>query len=98
MKTESYVDIFGNTVKITIYEKNDPKGYPARPGGGPPGETCKTCDHRRLLFANSKRFYKCYKMKHKWSHSPGTDIVLKTPACQLWEQSLSKTPISGHIR
>jgi hypothetical protein len=44
------------------------------------------------LRAGNKKFYKCGKNRPRWGNSTASDIVLKTPACSLWEQTLSKTP------
>lgn len=98
MTERKFVNLFGETVTEYIFGKNDPKGYAGTPGGGPPGETCKTCEHRVKLRANSKRFYKCGRNRHNWSRSITTDIVLKMPACHLWEKSLSVTPRNGNLR
>lgn len=93
-----FIDLFGVEQVDYVFSKNDPKGYAHTPGTGPKGETCKTCEHRVKLRANSKRFYKCGKNRDNWSHSITSDIVLKMPACNLWEPSLSKTPRNGNLR
>lgn len=73
--------------------KEIPKGYAARPGSGPAGETCKTCEFKyRIEIRSGKMFWKCLKMKHIWSSCYASDIRLKSPACSFWEQALSKTP------
>lgn len=60
-------------------------GYAAKPGTGPEGETCKTCQHcKRHDYANT--FYKCLLMEPYWSHSITTDIKLRSPACEKWER------------
>jgi hypothetical protein len=61
--------------------KNLPKGYAARPGSGPAGETCRTCDHAAQT---NIRFWKCHVIHHRWTRGPGTDIRLKSPACSFW--------------
>ena len=98
MTTRTFTDLFGVEQTVYTFSKNDPKGYAGTPGSGPKGETCKTCEHRVKLRANSKRFYKCGKNKAHWSRSITTDIVLKMPACLHWEQSLSTTPRNGNLR
>lgn len=61
------------------------RGYPSRPGGGPAGETCRTCKHLcRVQYA--KKYLKCGLIRHAWTSSPKTDIRAKSPACQLWER------------
>lgn len=59
-------------------------GYAAKPGTGPAGETCKTCQHC-VPHKYAKTFYKCKLMKAGWTHSIKTDIKLKSPACSKWE-------------
>lgn len=63
-----------------------PKGYPRRPGSGPAGETCRTCAHHRATGAGRKNYFKCFLLKFRWTHGPGTDIRLKSPACNLWQK------------
>lgn len=60
-------------------------GYRGIPGAGPPDQTCGTCRYcyyrsRR----NPRRYYKCALVAP--TSGPGTDIRLKTPACQFWEK------------
>lgn len=65
--------------------KNKPKGYFAAPGSGPKGETCGSCAHSYSTKSGSGRsFRKCELVRHTFG--PGTDIVLKTAACQGWKQ------------
>ncbi len=62
------------------------KGYARRPGSGPAGETCGSCIHAKGIKIRSGRvFYKCEIIKHRWTSGPGTDIRLKSPACEMWE-------------
>lgn len=60
------------------------RGYAATPGGGPKGETCKTCAHYCRVGGN-KIFLKCGLLKGRWTKGPGTDIRASAPACQLWK-------------
>ena len=60
-------------------------GYARRPGSGPAGETCKTCEHCCRVSGGNGRFFKCDVIKHRWTCGPGTDVRLKSPACELWE-------------
>ncbi len=60
-------------------------GYAAKPGTGPEGETCKTCQHCSNQGTYNRSFYKCNLMKAGWTHSVKTDIKLKSPACAKWE-------------
>lgn len=60
-------------------------GYPARPGSGPEGETCKTCRHYCVVPYHGKAYRKCALVE--WTHGPGTDIKSSSPACLHWESS-----------
>jgi len=61
------------------------RGYAARPGSGPEGESCKTCKHLSRV-RHAKTYLKCGLVKHAWTAGPKTDIRAKSPACQLWER------------
>lgn len=61
-----------------------PRGYAARPGSGPAGETCRGCRHRCSLNKCGRSWHKCGLLEHRWTNGPGTDIRLKSPACQHW--------------
>lgn len=82
-------DLFGQPVidrpQFTAHGKKKrdetPKGYAARPGSGPAGETCKTCANASLNTGYSKNYYKCLLLQRVWTSSYGTDIRLKSPAC-----------------
>lgn len=86
--SEPIKNLFGeidlSPIKITG-RKDMPKGYARRPGSGPSGETCKTCIHHRATGSNKKTFYKCFLLAFRWTHGPGTDIRLKSSACELWK-------------
>lgn len=59
-----------------------PNGYAGTPGGGPVGETCRSCRHIvRREFA--KTYLKCGLAAHTGGR--GTDILARSPACALWE-------------
>lgn len=75
--TEQLDFIGGNSKPIT-------GGYYGMPGAGPVGESCGTCGHCYYIRRrNPRRYYKCNLLKP--TSGPGTDIRLKTPACQYWE-------------
>ena len=61
-----------------------PLGYAFRPGSGPEGETCGTCEHACRLRYHNKTYYKCEIVQHRWTHGAGSDILLKSPACTAW--------------
>jgi hypothetical protein len=77
------VNIFGE--KIILERKTPtPKGYPARPGTGPSGETCGSCNnlYRKRM---SKTYPKCLLLKHCWTGGAGSDVRVRSPACSFWE-------------
>ncbi|HEV2862870.1 MAG TPA: hypothetical protein VGX48_17775 [Pyrinomonadaceae bacterium] len=64
-----------------------PQGYAATPGTGPDGETCGTCKHH-VVITYSKDYHKCLEFRRRggrWTHGPGSDIRVGSPACKLWE-------------
>ncbi len=61
------------------------RGYAARPGTGPAGETCATCRHCVCREMGS-RWYKCGKVRHLWTGGVKTDIRTGAPACEHWER------------
>jgi len=77
----------GDTVTVPKRGKHyiQPKGYAARPGGGPDGETCKTCQHYTRRRFNGRPYPKCALTERAWTNSRGSDILASAPACQLWE-------------
>jgi hypothetical protein len=82
-------DLFGAPVLPPLSAKRkkyEPRGYACRPGSGPAGETCGTCAYAVGIGYHDKRYYKCRKIEFRWTHGPGTDIRLKSPACKLWER------------
>ncbi len=86
-------DLFGEPLthpveRVPGQRKPTPlKGYAAEPGTGPPGETCGSCRHHRVI-RYSKSYHKCEEFKNqggKWTGGPGTDIRVRSPACRFWE-------------
>lgn len=63
--------------------KDRPKGYAAPPGSGPAGEFCRTCKHSYTRNSGGGTYRKCELVKA--TKGPGSDIVLKSPACSRWE-------------
>lgn len=61
------------------------KGYADKPGSGPEGETCGSCQHAERVEYHRKTYRKCGMARNKWTHGTGSDIRLKSPACSLWE-------------
>lgn len=62
-----------------------PRGYAAQPGTGPAGESCRSCKFRCTVCMGGKNWHKCGLLKHRWTSGPGTDIRLKSPACEHWK-------------
>lgn len=88
------IDLFGEPITalpplVATGEKKrhttKPKGYPALPGSGPAGQTCKTCDNYTRVGGHAKAFRKCLVIRHRWTHGPGTDIKASWPACSFWK-------------
>lgn len=86
-------DLFGHPITEPLpmltasgKKKRDetPRGYAAPPGSGPPGEKCRTCVHA-VCRQMSKRYWKCALLRAAWTGGYGTDIRLKSPACQFWQ-------------
>lgn len=86
-------DLFGMEIKeqlpkLTQFGKRKrdetPKGYAARPGSGPAGHFCRDCRHAKANRFNCKTYWKCWLRVREWTHSYGTDIRLKSPACEHW--------------
>lgn len=80
-----FVNIFGEPVKPPSKMEGKRKGYAARPGTGPQGETCRTCKHKVTVGLASKSIVKCGLMRPVWTHGYGTDILASWPACAKWE-------------
>lgn len=62
------------------------KGYAAKPGTGPEGETCKSCRHLRR-HRMAKTYLKCALMAAHWTSGPGSDVRAGSPACVRWEEA-----------
>lgn len=76
-------DLFGVEVPDVDPPPRTDWAHPAKPGTGPEGKTCKTCDHLRVN-AMSKNYYKCGLIKA--TGGPGTDIHLKDAACAYYDK------------
>jgi hypothetical protein len=63
-----------------------PSGYAAPPGTGPQGETCQSCRHRAVV-AYAKNYQKCELNRARWTGGKKTDILVRSPACRLWERA-----------
>lgn len=74
------VDLFGGG-GTQARVKHPKRGYAGIPGNGPAGETCRSCKHR----CHAGRYSKCGLMMLAWTHSYGTDILQRSPACDYWK-------------
>ncbi len=85
-------DMFGHGIpvpKLGVKGKRGtptPRGHAAKPGTGPEGETCGTCQH---LYRNrlAKTYLKCGLMQRYWTGGRGSDVRAKDPACRRWENA-----------
>ena len=59
-------------------------GYAYEPGTGPAGEFCRTCKHAASVPGGRRNYWKCKLVDRGWTHGPGSDIRLKSPACKGW--------------
>ena len=59
------------------------RGHAGKPGSGPAGETCKTCQHlvRKRM---SKVYLKCELTLQNWTGGAGTDVKAGDAACDKW--------------
>lgn len=75
----------GDTVTVPVRGKHyiEPRGYYQRPGTGPAGETCGSCEH----IVRGRRWAKCELSRRTWTHSRGTDILVSAPACRKWQKA-----------
>ena len=62
----------------------EPRGYYAKPGTGPAGETCGSCRHH-VTRRYSKRYHKCALAQGKWTGGRASDILVRAAACTGWE-------------
>ncbi len=88
-------DLFGSEndlpeKKLLKKKRTQANGYAARPGTGPDGEKCKTCNHH-VIRRMSKRYHKCGLViaNNYHTHGVGTDIRVNSPACTNWEEKES---------
>lgn len=65
----------------------EPRGYHGHPGSGPAGKTCGACQYCVKVRIYSRATPKCKQFRALWTRSRRSDILLKTPACQHFEQA-----------
>jgi hypothetical protein len=82
----TYTSIGGKTVEAKPRGKHyvQPRGGADRPGTGPKGETCGSCEH--LVRARYGRHPKCLLTRAAWTHGPRTDVRVRWAACSKWER------------
>jgi hypothetical protein len=73
------VDLFGDPPARRLSN-----GYAGHVGLGPKGETCRSCRHSRATGHGQRNYWKCDLVRV--TRGPGTDIRLRTPACERWEK------------
>lgn len=85
-------DLFGQAIDERTIGKHriQANGYARRPGTGPKGETCRSCRHSTGTGGHNHNYYKCLIIRHRWTKGPGTDILLKSPACEMWAPETKK--------
>lgn len=90
----SYRTRDGRTVEVKQRGKHyvEPRGYAARPGTGPKGETCKSCRYS-VTSPRRGRWTKCRLTEACWTKTRRTDILLGAAACSKW----GKPPTPGEI-
>lgn len=91
----AFVNINGEPIAVTVFGGLPRiKGYPANPGTGPEGKTCRDCRFKVTIRSNSgsKSWIKCELAKKLWTNGQGTDIKAGSPACRLFEAAPSLQP------
>lgn len=73
-------DLFGNETKPVTYRTG---AYPATPGTGPAGMTCRQCKHKYSGGTGAHSHPKCALVKA--TSGPGTDIKVASQACRMFE-------------
>jgi len=81
---DQLTNCYGEPITLDAPGKYNGRAYPAAPGSGPDGATCKTCRHCTYNeMYSGRRYYKCGLVRS--THGYATDIRLKTPACSRYE-------------
>jgi hypothetical protein len=73
-------DLFGQETRPVTYRTG---AYPATPGTGPAGMTCRQCKYKRSGGTGSRSHPKCALVNP--TSGPGTDIRVSAPACRMFE-------------
>lgn len=73
-------DLFGGQSPVHVDpSRHRVQPYPAPPGSGPVGKTCKTCLRHITTGGYSRDYHKC---KLTMTSSAATDIRVSSPACE----------------
>lgn len=85
----SYTTLGGEVVTVAEPKQRgkhyvEPRGYAAKPGTGPAGETCGSCKNH-VINQFARDYHKCLLSKVKWTGGRGSDILVRSPACAKWE-------------
>jgi hypothetical protein len=85
----SYQTANGRTVEAKPRGRRyvQPRGGADRPGTGPKGETCGSCEH--LVRYGNGRYPKCELTRAAWTRGPRTDVRVRWAACSKWEAAAS---------
>lgn len=62
-----------------------PSGYAGQPGAGPKGQTCRNCKFYAHQSGVAGSYPKCGLARASWTGGRASDILAKSPACQLFE-------------
>jgi hypothetical protein len=84
------LDLFGDPIqeapeRIRPGAEYKKGAYPAKPGTGPEGMTCRQCIHYCVREYHRKYYRKCGLMRGAWTHGSGSDIRAGSPACAKFE-------------
>lgn len=71
------------------------RGGADRPGTGPVGETCGSCQHH-VVRQYARAYHKCALNRSCWTGGRKTDILVRWPACSKWEKIEDETPVTNH--
>ena len=91
------IDLFGVRIPPPAAYRKDGrlrrKGYAARPGTGPKGQRCYSCQHCMRTVHDGVRSHKCHLVASRWTHGGESDIKHGAPACRDWaRKQYSKKP------
>jgi hypothetical protein len=84
------IDLFGIRVPPAVAYRKDGRlrknGYAARPGTGPKGQRCYSCQHCQRVQHDGIRSHKCELIAARWTYEADTDIKHNAPACSDWQR------------